>query len=717
MTRPAVTVVVSPVEDPRATRRCLDRLRPSLRVRDEVVLLTSPERPAPSPPPAGVRLVATTPDERLPDALARAIAAASTPLVVELHADAVVTPHWLDRLAAALDDDAVLAVGPRSNHAPVAQLVAGEPPADDFSAIRAYSVDRWRRHGGHTVVTGLSSACRLRRTADLGSRALGVEGRVEVVVDGVYVHHLAEEGCPDLAAAPPVAGAPLLSASFIVKDEEELLAGAIAAVRPFVDEVVVYDTGSTDRTREVAAAAGADVVEGFWDDDFGAARNRSVAHCSGEWVLWVDADELTEGEPAALRAQLATATAEGLVVPIRNLSAGGAGAGFEHAAMRVFRRSTGGFHGRLHEQVVHAGLGRGVHGEPVEGLRIVHSGYLSERLTAKDKGRRNLELARQALEDAAPDSPEAGRALANLGRSTALAGDHRSALPLFAQAWEHVLTDRVQREVANAAFGSAFTTNDIASAADWLERLDAAGGSPAQCATYRAMILAADGRLAAADELLRALPEHSVDADGVRFDGAAAAELHARVLLGLGRTPEAADQLLGGLAAGVSDVHLSEHLRLVTEAGRSVDDLAAAVHPRLRQAVLAQCLQVPAEQGERVLDALWRREASTDVLAAASLVAPHAAVLQALEWSARLRGRGLGSECPLIALAADPDRSARDRSVAAAVAYESFADVRAMSLLERALADVTDEDTEAVLAELRLLAPGITAYVEPAPVG
>lgn len=72
------------------------------------------------------------------------------------------------------------------------------------------------------------------------------------------------------------------------------------------------------------------------------------------------------------------------------------------------------------------------------------------------------------------------------------------------------------------------------------------------------------------------------------------------------------------------------------------------------------------------------------------LIALHASVLQSLEWPARLRGRGLGSERPLVALAADLDRSARDRSVAAAVAYESFADVRAMSLLEQALADVTE---------------------------
>ena len=713
MTRAAVTVVVSPVQDPRATRRCLDRLRPALRVRDEIVLLVPVGAPAPHPLPAGVRTLDVAAGESTAAAVQRAAAGARTPLVAELHADVTVTPHWLDRLAAALDDPTVAAAVPRSNQAPVGQAITTGPPAEDFSSIRAFAVDWARRHRDADPIGAggdLSSACRVRRAPVPGP----CEGAT-VIVPAVYVHHSAEPGCPDLVPVEDPA-APLLSASMIVKDEEDLIAGAIDAVTPFVDEVVVYDTGSSDRTRDIAAEHGATVVTGYWDDDFGAARNRSLAHCSGRWVVWVDADEITEGDPTALRTQLAVTSAEGLVVPIHNLSAGGAGAGFDHAAMRLFRRATGGFHGRLHEQVVHAALGRGVLGEPVDGLRIVHSGYLGERLAAKDKGNRNVELARRALDDERDNGSRAGagRALANLGRSTALAGDHVGALPLFAQAWEEELTDRVQRETANAAFGSAFTIGDVVTATQWLDRLEAAGGDGLQVGTYRAMILAGDGRLDAADALLRSLPEQSVDADGVRVDGAAAAELHARVLLGLGRTSEAGDQLLAALAAGVSDVHLSEHLRVLESSGRPVEELVAALHPRLRQAFLAQCLQLPAEQGERVLEAMWRSAPSTDVLAAASIVAPHVPVLQALEWSARLRGRGLASECPLVALAGDVERSARDRSVAAAVAYESFADVRAMSLLEQALGDVPDEDTDAVLTELRLLAPGLTAYVEPA---
>ncbi len=83
----------------------------------------------------------------------------------------------------------------------------------------------------------------------------------------------------------------LLSACLIVRDEEQALPRCLASLRTLVDEVVVYDTGSTDSTGELARQAGARVIEGYWDDDFGRARNACLQHCRGESILWIDADE------------------------------------------------------------------------------------------------------------------------------------------------------------------------------------------------------------------------------------------------------------------------------------------------------------------------------------------------------------------------------------------------------------------------------------------
>ena len=86
-----------------------------------------------------------------------------------------------------------------------------------------------------------------------------------------------------------------------------MLAACLESVRDAVDEIVVYDTGSNDRTVEIAREAGATVVEGQWEDSFAVARNAALRHATGEWVLSIDADERLQTDPDVLRAQLAAA--------------------------------------------------------------------------------------------------------------------------------------------------------------------------------------------------------------------------------------------------------------------------------------------------------------------------------------------------------------------------------------------------------------------------
>ncbi|HEX4265320.1 MAG TPA: glycosyltransferase [Verrucomicrobiae bacterium] len=83
----------------------------------------------------------------------------------------------------------------------------------------------------------------------------------------------------------------MLSVCFITRNEEKNIARALASVRGVADEIIVADTGSTDRTIEIAKAAGAVVCHFPWCDDFSAARNFSISHARGDWILWMDADE------------------------------------------------------------------------------------------------------------------------------------------------------------------------------------------------------------------------------------------------------------------------------------------------------------------------------------------------------------------------------------------------------------------------------------------
>jgi glycosyltransferase involved in cell wall biosynthesis/2-polyprenyl-3-methyl-5-hydroxy-6-metoxy-1,4-benzoquinol methylase len=92
---------------------------------------------------------------------------------------------------------------------------------------------------------------------------------------------------------------PKLSAVLIVKDEEELLGRCLDSVKDIWDELVIVDTGSTDRTVEIAKSYGARIGHFPWRSDFAAARNYAESLCFGEYVLWLDADvQVLEGQQA-----------------------------------------------------------------------------------------------------------------------------------------------------------------------------------------------------------------------------------------------------------------------------------------------------------------------------------------------------------------------------------------------------------------------------------
>jgi tetratricopeptide (TPR) repeat protein len=109
------------------------------------------------------------------------------------------------------------------------------------------------------------------------------------------------------ASTPGKPYLPKISLCTIVRDEEALLPRCLASVREVVDEIIVVDTGSTDRTIEIAQQFGAVVYPYPWQDDFAAARNESLRHAQGDWILVLDADEtLLPDCVADLRAAIAS---------------------------------------------------------------------------------------------------------------------------------------------------------------------------------------------------------------------------------------------------------------------------------------------------------------------------------------------------------------------------------------------------------------------------
>ncbi|WP_136514980.1 glycosyltransferase [Geomonas edaphica] len=95
-----------------------------------------------------------------------------------------------------------------------------------------------------------------------------------------------------------------VSVCIIVKDERRHLAAALASVKPLAAELVVVDTGSTDRSDDLARLFGARVFSFPWTGDFSEARNFSLSKASGDWVLVLDADEVLAARDLPLLKEL-----------------------------------------------------------------------------------------------------------------------------------------------------------------------------------------------------------------------------------------------------------------------------------------------------------------------------------------------------------------------------------------------------------------------------
>jgi tetratricopeptide (TPR) repeat protein len=200
-------------------------------------------------------------------------------------------------------------------------------------------------------------------------------------------------------------------------------------VADIVDEIVVVDTGSTDRTKEIAIQYGARVVDFPWVDSFAAARNEALRHASGDWIFWMDADDRLDTEN---RAKLQTLldgldrsnvaySLKCLCLPDHN---GGPATVVDH--IRLFpKRPEIRWKYRVHEQILPA-LRAGGGQIRWADVTIHHAGYQDGPLRRR-KLDRDLRLLH--LEDA--DNPDDPFTLFNLGSVYQELGDFARAVPLL----------------------------------------------------------------------------------------------------------------------------------------------------------------------------------------------------------------------------------------------------------------------------------------------
>ncbi|MCD6727148.1 MAG: glycosyltransferase [Solirubrobacteraceae bacterium] len=474
--------------------------------------------------------------------------------------------------------------------------------------------------------------------------------------------------------AQPVSG---LTASLcmIVRDEEEMLPRCLAAARPAVDEIVVVDTGSTDRTIEIARSFGARVIEREWTGSFAQARNVALDAATGDWILVLDADEiLVEGDAPRLRVLLGRTWREAFyLVETNHTGEIGDGTAVTHNTLRLLRnRPEYRYEGRIHEQIGQSLPGGLPERLEASDVRIDHFGYLGVVRHDKDKARRNVEL----LQRQQNEGDESIFLHFNLGSEYGAAGEVEAAVATFERAWDLVRADpqreafgfvpalvarlvRARRLVGRAedaialadeglSFLPGFTdlvleqalaaggSGDFQRSVELFERCLEMGDAPSRymatvgAGSFLALVGLADVRKAMGDTrstleiLRRCLTEHPLYpgavapyADALLASGAAAPDVEAAIVELIG-TPGPSARFLLAIA--------------LYEAGH-----AAAAEPHLRAVVAAQ----PRNAGARValaecLLSLRRWTEAADEAAAVPAGDPRASSARRTELFARI---------------------------------------------------------------------------------
>lgn len=183
-----------------------------------------------------------------------------------------------------------------------------------------------------------------------------------------------------------------ISLIMIAKNEEKLLPQCLQSVRDYIDEIIVVDTGSTDRTVEIAKNFGAEVYHHLWEASFSKHRNQSISYARGEWLLMLDADEeLKKGSGEVLRKAVGDKDIDSIDVTNISFFNNGSSEAWINQR-RVFRNKPDIFYeGIVHEQLV------GTTRCKRYPIYIYHYGYDLEGGLSQKKHERNVELIKKQI--------------------------------------------------------------------------------------------------------------------------------------------------------------------------------------------------------------------------------------------------------------------------------------------------------------------------------
>ncbi|MGZ0051796.1 glycosyltransferase [Brevibacillus gelatini] len=219
-----------------------------------------------------------------------------------------------------------------------------------------------------------------------------------------------------------------ISACVITKNEEKNLPMCLNSLRSIAFELIVVDTGSTDNTVEVAKLLGAQVYHFNWVNDFAKAKNYAISKATGDWIIFLDADEYFTPESLPLIPLVIKEAEEKdcdiIVSLLCNIDVKTKETINTVHHTRIFRNHPEiRYEGSIHERIMRSGKApRGLMAS--DGLAIIHTGYSSDIHLSKEKSKRNIELLYAQLEN----NPQSGEVYFYLAESYMAAREFEPAL-------------------------------------------------------------------------------------------------------------------------------------------------------------------------------------------------------------------------------------------------------------------------------------------------
>lgn len=258
---------------------------------------------------------------------------------------------------------------------------------------------------------------------------------------------------------------PRLTLSMIVKNEEKYLQGCLDSVKGIADEIVVVDTGSTDRTVEIAEKAGAKIYNFNWVNDFSAARNYALGKSTGDWILYLDADErLSEKSQAELKRIIRSKKKEACFCVVNSIGSQTQKSNKMRYA-RLFRNDRRiRFSGTIHEQIIYSLRDEGYKLIDSE-IEILHLGYDISYEGLKEKARRNLSYLLNEYE-----KKKDPYVIFQLAQTYAVLADKENAAKYFSEVLNYNCPDFYKAHACRYLASCELEKNKLASARQMAEK-------------------------------------------------------------------------------------------------------------------------------------------------------------------------------------------------------------------------------------------------------